>query len=99
MPELLQLAHGVLGFLPQSGEPLGVVKQDGACLGQSPALRRPVEEAFAQLPFKPADCLADGRLGAVETRGGPREAVFGRHHLEDFKFAEFHNLLTITNIY
>ena len=47
-------------------QPLRVVLQQAAGLGQRAVAGRAVEQPLAELVLEPADRLADGRLGAVQ---------------------------------
>ena len=67
----------VSASLGQPEQPLGVVLEQPAGLGQGAVAGRPVEQALAQLVLDAADRLADGRLGPVEPAGGGGEAPVG----------------------
>ena len=71
--QVAQLAHRRFGFLGQPHQPLPVVLQHLAGVGQRAGLRRSIEELLAQVDFEAANGLADGRLGAVDLGRGPRE--------------------------
>ena len=89
-PDFLQLPHRLFGLILQSCQSLGVVEQDGARLGQLPGFGRAVEQPLAELDLEPSDCLADGRLCAVQAGSGAREAALGGHHLKDVQLVQFH---------
>jgi hypothetical protein len=42
---------------------------------QRSVLRRAVKQRFAQLEFKPANCLTDGGLRAMQRLGRPRKTL------------------------
>ena len=69
---LLELLDGGLGLAGQPQQPLRVILEQTAGLGERAVPGRPVEQPLAQLILDPADRLADGRLGPVEAarRGG-----------------------------
>ena len=79
--QLLQLAHRAFGCILQARQPFRVVEQDRARLGQPSPLGRPVEQPLAKLIFQPSNRLADGRLRAVQTGSGAREAALRGHRL------------------
>ena len=81
-PQVAQLAHGRLGLLGEPHEPLAVVLQHPAGLGQRAVLRRAVEQPLAELVLEPAHRLADGRLRAVHLGRGAREAALLRRRRE-----------------
>ena len=65
------------GLLRQAEQPLGVVAEQAAGVGQGGVLGGAVEQPLADALLEPADRLADGRLGPVQLHGGPGEAPFG----------------------
>ena len=92
-PQVAQLAHGGLGFFAEAHQPLRVVAQHAARLGQRALLRRAVEEPLAELVLEPADGLADRGLGAVELGRRPRKAALGRDRQKHLQFGQFHGVL------
>ena len=69
-PDLLELANRRFGVGGEPHQPLRVVLQQPAGLGERAVSGRSIEQALAQLLLQPADALADRRLGPVELRGG-----------------------------
>ena len=74
VPEVLD---GRLGFLRQPEQPLGIVAQEPARLGERGVLGGAVEQPFADALLQPPDRLADGRLRPVQLHRGPGEAALG----------------------
>jgi hypothetical protein len=74
-PQVAQLAHRGIGLLRQAHQPLGVVEQHPARLGEPAILGRPVEQLLAELLLEPAHGLAHRRLRPPQPRGGLREAA------------------------
>ena len=89
-PQVAQLAHRRLGLLGEPHEPLPVVLQHAAGVGQRAALRRPVEQLLAEIVFEPPHGLADGRLGAVHLGRGARKAALLGDGEEDPQGCEIH---------
>ena len=90
-PQVAQLAHGRLGLLREAHQPLRRSRSSTRPASVSvPSLADAVEEPLAELVLEAPDGLADGRLGAVELGGGPREAALGGDGQEDLEFGEFH---------
>ena len=73
--QVAQLAHRRFGLLGEPHEPLPVVLQHAARVGQRAALRRAVEQLLAEVGFETPDGLADGRLRAMHLGGGARKAA------------------------
>ena len=76
-PQVPQLAHRLLGLLRQPHQPLRILAEHAARLGQRALLGRAVEQPLAQLVLEAPDGLADRRLGAVQLGRGSREASLG----------------------
>lgn len=89
-PQILQLANRVLGFRLELREALCVVEQQLARLGQTPALRGPVEQPLVELVLQPPDRLADGGLRPVQALRGAREAALVGDGEEDLQLGEIH---------
>ena len=90
---LLQLAHldeRGLRILAEIDELLGVFLQNAASVGENAIARRTIEERLADLQFKFADGLADGRLGAKQFFGGARKAALAGDGEEDFELGKIH---------
>ena len=85
--QVAQLADGLLGFFREAHQPLRVVAQHAAGLGQRALLRRSVEQPLAELVLEPPDGLADGRLGPMQLGRGPRKAALGRDGQKDLQFS------------
>ena len=81
--QIAQLAHRRLGFLGQPHQPLPVVLQHPAGVGERAALRRSVEQLLAELVLETPHRLADGRLRAVHLGGGARETALVGHGQKD----------------
>ena len=94
-PQVAQLAHRRLGFFGQPHQPLAVVLQHPAGVGQRAALRRAVEQLLAEVVFEAPHRLADGRLGAVDLGRGARKAALFRNREEDPQGCQVHKLLII----
>ena len=90
--QVAQVADRRLRLLGQPHQPLGVVEQHAARFGELAVLRRTVEQPFAEVLLEAANGLADGRLGAMEPRRGPRKAPLGRDGQKDLKFSQIHDL-------
>ena len=84
-PQIAQVAHHRLGLLGQTDEALAVVLQHLARLGERAALRRAIDQLFAQVHFEAPDRLAHGRLRPVHLGGRTREAALVRHGEEDIE--------------
>ena len=82
----------VCASLARPEQPLGVVLEEPARLGQRAVPRGPVEQPLPQLVLDPAHRLADGRLGPVEAPGGGRKAPIRRHGKECGEVGELHKL-------
>jgi len=67
--QVAQLADGRFRFLGEPDEPLPVVLEHPARLGQRPGFRRPIEELLAELDLQTPHCLADRRLRAMHLGG------------------------------
>ena len=89
-PQVAELTDRLLGLLRQAHQPLGILAQHPAGLGQRPLLRRTIEEALTQLVLEPPNRLADRRLRAVQLRCRTREAALGRHRQEHLQLGEVH---------
>ena len=70
-----QLANGQLRFFRESLQPFGVVAQYPPRLRQRAVFRRAIEQPLPHFLFEAANRLADGRLRAVQLRGGARKAA------------------------
>ena len=88
--QVAQLAHGLLGFLRQPHQPLRVLAQHAAGLGERPLLGRSIEQALAQLVLQAPDGLAHRRLRAVQLGGRPRETALRRHGQEHLELGQIH---------
>ena len=67
--QIAQVADRRVGLLRQAHQPLRVVEEHAAGLGELAVLRGAVEQALAEVVFEPPDGLADGRLGPVQPGG------------------------------
>src|SRR6185369_5951690 len=74
-PQVAQFAHRGLSFFGKPHEPLAVVLQDLARVGEGAALRRAVEQLLAEVDLEAADRLADRRLRAVHFGRRTRETA------------------------
>ena len=90
-PQVLELADGARRLVLEPRQPLRVVEQDLARLGELAALGGTVEQPLVQLFLEPLDRLAHRRLRAVQPRGGAREAALGRDGDEYLQLAEVHS--------
>jgi len=90
--QVAQIADRRLGFLGEPHQPLPVVLQHPAGLGERSGLRGSIEELLAQLQFETANGLADGGLRAVHLRCRPREAAFVCNREKDLQGTQFHSL-------
>ena len=88
--EVGQLAHGRLGLVGEAHQPLGVVLQHAAGLGQPAVLGGAVHEPLAQFVLEPAQGLAHRGLGAMEALGGLRETAFRGHREEHLQLGDVH---------
>ena len=88
--QLLQLPHRGLRLAREADEPLRVVLQQLARLGQRAVARRPIEEPLAELVLEPANGLADGRLRAVKLARRGREAALGGDDQERGQVRQLH---------
>ena len=93
--QIAELAHRGLGFLGQPHEPLAVVVQHLAGVGQRAALRGSIEQLFAQIDFEAPDRLAHGRLRAVHLGGGAREAALLGHGEKRLQRGDIHGGIII----
>ncbi len=91
--QVAQVAHRGFGLLGQPQQPLGVVAQQAAGVGQRGVLGGAVEQPFADRVLEPAHRLADGRLRAVQLHRGAGEAVLGGDFEEDPQFRQIHECL------
>ena len=91
-PQVAQLAHGRFGLLGQPHEPLPVVLEHLAGVGQRARLRRAVEQLLAEVDFEPADGLAHGGLRAVHLGRGPRETALLGDGQEGLQGGDIHKL-------
>ena len=89
-PQVAEVLDGRLRLFRQPEQPLGVVAQQAAGVGQRGVLGGAVEQPLADALLEPPDRLADRRLGPVQLHGRPREAAFGRDPQEDAQFGQFH---------
>ena len=71
-------------------QPLGVLQQHLAGVGQHPTPARPIEERLADLIFETLDDLADGGLCPVERLGRFGEAAFAHDGHECFELEQVH---------
>ena len=78
-PQIAQFAHRRFGFFGKAHEPLPIVLEHAARIGQRSAFRGSVEQLLAEIGLQPPDRLAHGRLGAMDLRGGAREASLVGH--------------------
>ena len=76
-PQVAQVTHRRFGFFRQPQQPLGVVAEQPARLGERRILGGAVEQTLADALFEPFHRLAHGRLGTVELSGRAREAPLG----------------------
>ena len=86
----MQLLDGRLRLVGQAQEPLGVILEEAARLGQGTVAGGAVEQALAELVLDPAHRLADGRLGSMEPPRRSGEAPFGRHGEKRRKVGQLH---------
>ena len=88
--QIAQLANRELRLFRQPLQAFGVVPEHPPRLGQRAVLRRPIEEALADLVFEAADGLADGRLGPMQLGRGARKAALRGNGEKDAQFRQFH---------
>ena len=84
-----------LGLFREPEQPLGVVAQEPARVGQRGVLGGPVEQALADAFLEPPHRLADRRLGPVQLHGRPRKAPFGGHLQENPQFRQLHGFSSL----
>ena len=89
-PQVAQIAHRRLGFLGEPDEPLPVVLEHPARLGQRAGLRRSIEQLLAQIGFEPPHRLADRRLGPVDLGRRAREAALLGDGEKDLQRGQIH---------
>jgi hypothetical protein len=89
--EVAQILDRAFRLLGQPQEPIGVVAEEPAGIGQRGVLRRSIEQPFADTILQPPHGLADRRLRPVELHGCTREAAFSRNLQENAQFAQFHD--------
>ena len=94
-PQVAQLAHGRFGLLGQAHEPLPVVLEHLAGIGQGAGLRGAIEQLLAEVDFQAADGLADRGLGAVDLGRGPRETALLGHGQEGLQGGNIHKFVLL----
>ena len=82
-------------LLFEGHEPLGVLEQDLAGVGQNAAAAGPIEQRLPNLVFQPADDLADSRLRPIQRLGGLREAAFPDDGHERLELEEIHRVAAL----
>ena len=90
--QIAQLAHRGLGLFAQPHQPMRIVQEKPAGLGQRPVFGRAVEQPLAKVVLQPPDRLTDGRLGPVQLGRSPRKAPLGRHREKHVQFAQVHGI-------
>ena len=85
-----QFAHGLLRFVRETHQPLRIIAQHAAGLGQRSLLGRSIEQALAELVLETADGLADSWLGTMQLGRGARKASLGGYGQKDLQFGEIH---------
>ena len=92
-PQIAQLAHRRLRLFGEAHQALAVVLEHLAGVGERTALRRPIEQLFAEVGLEPAHRLAHGRLRAVHLGRGARKAPLVRDRQKRLERCDVHGFL------
>ena len=77
-------------LVDQTQQPVGVLEQQLAGVGQRAVARRPIDQPLAGAVLEPPDRLADRRLRPAKLAGRPREAPLGGDGGEHAEILEGH---------
>src|SRR6058998_1615051 len=66
-----------------------VMKHAAGCR-QGAIFRRPIEQRLAEFAFKPANCLADGRLSPIQGIRRARKTFLARNAQKHFQLIDIH---------
>ena len=91
-PQAIQISQPLLYFVAQVEEPLGVLLEELAGVGEADGARAAHKQRLAQGVLELADGQADGRLGAIKLFGGPGKAALAGHRQKHLQFAEIHGV-------
>jgi hypothetical protein len=90
LADLLELPDRGLGLAGQAEEPLRVLQEQRAGLGEDPGSRRAIEQPLAEFVLEPANGLADGRLCPMQLAGRGGETTLGRDQGERLEILQLH---------
>ena len=88
--QIAQVADRGIRLLRQPHQPLRVVEEHASGLGELAVLRRPVEQALAEVVLETLDGLADGRLRPVQPGRSPGKASLRGDRQKDLQLSQIH---------